>query len=107
MAVISRLERSEVILPLLTAVLAGALLGITSFSLPSLIHPTCVEGGEYLGFPAAFYLRCNGPPIPGDGQGKEEPEFRAVLLAIDSACWYLVAAVVLGMVRRGLRFLGT
>ncbi len=105
MAVVSRFGRSEILTPLLTAVIAGALLGITSFALPSPIHPVCIEGGEYAGFPVAFYIRCYGPVIPGDGQAKDEPEFRAAFLAVDSACWFVVAAVTLGMLRRGFRIL--
>ncbi len=105
MAVTSRVGRSEIILWLLTALLAGALLGTTSFALPPLSHPVCPEGGEYLGFPVAFYIRCYGALIPGDGQEKGEPQFGGVFLAVDSACWYLVATVMLGMLRRGFQIL--
>ena len=103
MAVVSRFGRSEILTPLLTVVIAAALLGTTSFALPPPIHPLCIEGGEYTGFPVAFSIRCYGPVIPGDGQGKDEPQFRADLLAVDSVCWYLVAAVALATLRRGLR----
>lgn len=63
----------------------------------------CIEGGEYAGNPVAFYIRCYGPVIPGDGQGKDEPEFRAFLLAVDAVLWYLTAFAAITLLRRGAR----
>jgi len=63
----------------------------------------CIEGGEYAGFPVAFYVRCYGPPIPGDGQSKGEPQFQAVPLAVDAFFWYFVAFAAMALVRLGVR----
>jgi len=101
--ILSRLAKTVVVPHLFTAVIAAALFATTSFYVPSLLHPVCQEGGEYVGNPVAFYLRCNGPLIPGDGQGREDPEFRALLLAVDAFFWYFTAFAAMALLRVGVR----
>src|SRR2546425_3834389 len=85
------------------AIVAASLLATTSFSLRPLSHPLCFEGGEYGGYPVAFYIRCYGPLIPGDGQSKDEPQFQAGLLAVDVIFWYFVSFAAMALVRLGVR----
>src|SRR5881397_2788644 len=73
------------------------------FSLRPLSVPVCIEGGEYAGYPVAFYIRCYGPLMPGGGQGKDDPEFRALLLVVDAFFWYLVAFVATAVLRLAVR----
>ena len=103
----SKFEKSEFLLYVFTAIIAANLLATTSFSLRPLSHPLCIEGGEYSGFPVAFYVRCYGAPIPGDGQSKDEPQFQVVPLAVDALLWYLVAFAATVLVRLGVRNLRT
>jgi hypothetical protein len=103
LAISSKFEKSEIFRHLFTAIVAASLLATTSFSLPPLSRPLCFEGGEYAGFPVAFYTRCYGPLIPGDDQSKDDPQFWAPLLAVDAALWYFIAFGTLVFLRLGLR----
>ncbi len=102
-AIASKVEKSEILFHLFTAIVAASLLATTSFSLRPLGYPVCIEGGEYAGYPVAFYIRCYGPLIPGDGQSKDDPEFRALLLAVDAFFWYFVAFAAMVLLRLGAR----
>lgn len=102
-AISSKFVKSEIFPHLFTAIVAASLLVTTSVALPPLSRPLCFEGGEYAGFPVAFYIRCYGPPIPGDGQSKDDPQIWAPLLAIDAAFWYFIAFGAMAVLRLGLR----
>jgi len=102
-AIASKVEKSKILFNLFTAIVAAGLLATTSFSLRPLSVPVCIEGGEYAGYPVAFYIRCYGPLMPGGGQGKDDPEFRALLLVVDAFFWYLVAFVATAVLRLAVR----
>ncbi len=102
-AIASKFDKSEILFHMFTAIVAASLLATTSFSLRPLSHPLCFEGGEYGGYPVAFYIRCYGPLIPGDGQSKDEPQFQVGPLAVDAFFWYFVAFAAMALVRLGVR----
>ena len=102
-AIASKFDKSEILFHMFTAIVAASLLATTSFSLRPLSHPLCFEGGEYGGYPVAFYIRCYGPLIPGDGQNKDEPQFQVAPLAVDTFFWYFVAFAAMVLVRLGVR----
>src|SRR2546426_2750505 len=102
-AIASKFDKSEILFYMFEAIVAASLLATTSFSLRPLSHPLCFEGGEYGGYPVAFYIRCYGPLIPGDGQSKDEPQFQAGLLAVDVIFWYFVSFAAMALVRLGVR----
>src|SRR5438128_1392131 len=80
-AIASKVEKSKILFNLFTAIVAAGLLATTSFSLRPLSVPVCIEGGEYAGYPVAFYIRCYGPLMPGGGQGNDDPEVRSISFA--------------------------
>jgi hypothetical protein len=47
----------------------------------------CIEGGIYLGFPFAFWMRCYGPTGPA-GEDLGEPLTSPLAAAFDVAVWF-------------------
>ena len=84
---------------LLLATAVGLFLG-TSFAFPSVTHPACIEGGTYYGFPVAYWIRCRGPLMPGDGQPFDPPQLNAIAVVLDVALWYVVLWGGVGIARR-------
>ncbi len=60
----------------------------------------CIEGGTVVGFPWLFYDQCYGPFLPGGGQAVDPAHFEPLLLVLDSVFWYVVASVLVLLVRR-------
>ena len=84
---------------LLLATAVGLFLG-ASFAFPSVVHPMCIEGGAYSGFPVAYWIQCRGPLIPGDGQSVDPPQLNAIAVVLDVALWYVVLWGGVGIARR-------
>jgi len=71
--------------------LAAILFAVSSLSLPPLFGGVCIEGGERLGFPLAFYYRCREVT---DGQPFGSPSISFGAAAFNVAAWFLVVAGV-------------
>src|SRR6266568_6977884 len=84
------------------SVLAAAvvLFAVTSSTLPSVIHPMCIEGGTYSGFPVSYWLQCFGPPEPGGSRPLDSPQGDPAAIAIDIAFWYALVWFLGYFVRR-------
>src|SRR2546428_13878843 len=87
---------------LLLPTAAGLFLG-ASFPSPSVVHPMCIEGGAYSGFPVAYWIPCRGPLIPGDAQSVDRPQLIQTAVALDIAVWYVVLWGAVRLARRFLR----
>ena len=84
---------------LLLATAVGLFLG-ASFAFPSVVHPMCIEGGAYSGFPVAYRIECRGPLVPGDGQSVDPPQLSQTAVVLDVALWYVVLWGGVGIARR-------
>ena len=74
-----------------------------SWVFPSVVHPMCIEGGAYSGFPVAYWIQCRGPLIPGDGQSVDPPQLSQTAVVLDVAVWYVVLWGAVRLARRFLR----